>query len=732
MKKLFQKLFSGKASTASTFTYFSQLGRAVPAPKDIESYSREGYAKCVVAYRGVNLIADAISSYKFNLYEQRGDEKIQIFNHPIIDLLKNPNPVQSRETFIKFMVSFYAIAGNTYIEEVNTSRNADNPPDELWILYPQYMKIAPGQFAVPSAYVHKIGTNERKWEVDIMGRSQILHVKTFNPLNRWYGLSPLEPARYEIDQYNEGNVWNLSLLKNGARPSGAIVYKPERGDGKLLKEQRDQIKSDLAEMSGSVSGRVGMPMVLDGGMDFKEFGMNMKDMDFVKNKEVTAKDVGQALGVPGQLIGIKDAQTYNNYEQAKMAFHVDTALPIGKTVVGQFNKMLVPKYGNPNLFIEIDEDEIPALEQLRKERFEKYDKATFLSPNEKRDATGYSPYAPTGEPGDSILVNASQIALEDITDIGSEPLTDTEDVTGSEDNDDEKTLPGSPVFKQINIESDRAKRQLFNSIVRKRLKFERTFAIQMAAALRKQGEEMAKNVEGVSNELAPFVVATTLEDTKDDLFKVLKRNIRAVAEEFGEDTLAIAKSCPDHFDTKQEDFLAGPRGKFHTFLDEWVDEEAARQVSLINKTTKKRITKAIREAIADHIEAGEAGEVALSKTIQKTYRGFTNARARTIARTEVHTASNVASREAARALSIPNLQKEWLSDLSDTARGLDENDSTNHISMNGEKVDIDEKFSVFSDDGNDDMDGPGDPSAPADQIINCKCTLIYSTPKGDE
>ena len=55
------------------------------------------------------------------------------------------------------------------------------------------------------------------------GRSTVLHLKTFNPLNDWYGLSPIEAAAYSIDQHNQAGAWNQAMLQNGARPSGAIV-----------------------------------------------------------------------------------------------------------------------------------------------------------------------------------------------------------------------------------------------------------------------------------------------------------------------------------------------------------------------------------------------------------------------------------------------------------------------------------------------------------------------------
>jgi hypothetical protein len=53
---------------------------------------------------------------------------------------------------------------------------------------------------------------------------------------------------------------------------------------------------------------------------------------------------------------------------------------------------------------------------------------------------------------------------------------------------------------------------------------------------------------------------------------------------------------------------------------------------------------------------------------------------------------------------------------------LDDRTRDDHAVINGEKIPIDEKFELP--DGTQ-MDGPGDTSADASQIINCRCTLGF-------
>ena len=57
----------------------------------------------------------------------------------------------------------------------------------------------------------------------ITGQSDILQMKTFHPLDDWYGMAATEPAAREIDTSNASTEWNKNLLDKQARPG--LVYK---------------------------------------------------------------------------------------------------------------------------------------------------------------------------------------------------------------------------------------------------------------------------------------------------------------------------------------------------------------------------------------------------------------------------------------------------------------------------------------------------------------------------
>ena len=102
---------------------------------------------------------------------------------------------------------------------------------------------------------------------------------------------------------------------------------------------------------------------------------------------------------------------------------------------------------------------------------------------------------------------------------------------------------------------------------------------------------------------------------------------------------------------------------------------------------------------------------------------FSVSRARAVARTEMHNAFEAGNRMAVDQSTLPRV-KIWLA-------SEDERTRQGHSEIDGESVPLNQNFSVplYDHEGSllekTEMVGPGDPSAPAGQVINCRCTLLY-------
>ena len=387
--------------------YYNSLGYDSAPKIAYDDLATDGYSENAIVYRCINEISNNASRVKMMLF--RGDQEVD--NHPLLDLLYNPSPTMSQVEWFQALYSYLLISGNNYILSVG----GDNtPPTELYNLRPDRMKIRSGTRAMPVAYDYMLkGQIVESYIVDqATGGSKVKHIKLFNPLDDYYGMSPMQASSVDIDQHNLANKHNVNLLQNGARPSGAVIFNPKDETGghvQLSDVQRNQLMNDVNQRF-SGTNNAGKPMLLEGDFEWKEMGLSPKDMDFIQLKNMSAKDIALVYGVPSQLIGIPDSQTYSNFAEAKLALYNETIIPLLDRIQGDLNEWLVPMFNEQGLELRYDIDSIPAMAEQRKRVFESVSagvKDGILTRNEAREQLGYEPM----EGADSLLVPANLMPL---------------------------------------------------------------------------------------------------------------------------------------------------------------------------------------------------------------------------------------------------------------------------------------------------------------------------------
>ena len=319
-------LFSDTAG-AGARSYMVMPGQPVWTDRNYTQFALEAYIRNVIAYRAIGMVAGAASSIKLKMVATASKNAgREIKNHPVLTLLAQPNLAQAKGDFFQALYKYRLISGNAYIQAVGPK---GEPANELHLLRPDRMAVLAGKGAMPGGYRYTVNGQYTDFSVDrITGRSSILHLKAFHPLNDWYGLSPVEAAAYSIDQHNQSGAWNQALLQNGARPSGALVVGVDSACGGTLSEdQYNRVKAQIdMQFSGAINA--GRPLLLEGGLDWKEMSLTPKDMDFIEAKNSSARDIALAFGVPPQLLGIPGDNTYSNLQEARLALWEQTVVPL--------------------------------------------------------------------------------------------------------------------------------------------------------------------------------------------------------------------------------------------------------------------------------------------------------------------------------------------------------------------------------------------------------------------
>lgn len=397
----------GKDSATGPMISLRRVGRPVWSDRRYTAFAREGYKQNVIAYSSIRKLAENAAAIPLLLY--RGD--VEVADHPFLKVLQRPNPWQSGAELIDALVSYLKIGGDGFLEEVSL----DGAIRELYALRPDRMKPIAGRRGYPSAWDYSVdGTTSFRFEMDLGPGRQlpIMHMREFNPLDDWRGMSPMEAVAFSVDVHNAAGGYNKALLDNSASPSGALVYEGgEDSDGTLSTDQFNRLKSELVERHSGTKN-AGRPMLLEGGLKWEAMGMTPKEMEFVIGKREAAREIALGLGVPPMILGIPGDNTYSNYQEANRAFHRQTVLPMMDKICAAITNWVQPTY--PDIRVGYNIDAVEALSTEREQAWKRVSDANFLTTDEKRDATGYSPYKPSEEPGGTILVAGTMTPLDDV------------------------------------------------------------------------------------------------------------------------------------------------------------------------------------------------------------------------------------------------------------------------------------------------------------------------------
>ncbi|MFD2264337.1 phage portal protein [Lacibacterium aquatile] len=321
-----------------------------------------------IAHRCLTLIARSVASVPWLLYR----DQVEVTRHSALSLLSGGAGAR----LVESLASLLVIEGEAFVLPNGVGGGA---PVEL--------------LSIAGFKVTKRGE-----AIEIGGRSfassEICHLKRADPMQGPRGRGDLQAAARAIDSHDAALRWNEALLESGARPSLALVYDPKDGPAHLSDEQFMRLKAELKAQVGGAE-QAGSLMLLDDGLTVQELSLNPKDMDWLAGRKQAALDIATAFGVPAQLIGIPDAQTYANMEQARLAFWEDTILPLLRLIQDGIGDWLLPQFERGLRFAP-DEDAIPALVERRHALFAKLSGASFLTTNERRAAAGYPPL-PNGD-----------------------------------------------------------------------------------------------------------------------------------------------------------------------------------------------------------------------------------------------------------------------------------------------------------------------------------------------
>jgi HK97 family phage portal protein len=370
-------LFRGKKSM---YADINRRGQTVWSVQNDEAYIKEAFEKVVWVYSCITKIASCVSSVPWRLYKENKGAKIkELSSHNLLDMFNgNVNPLYSSADFFEIWATYLAIQGKFFAL-------FDNPvmPTMLTPLYPHRVKIkaTKDRFDTENMVEYYEYMNEIKFSPNML-----LWSKFFDPLDFYDGLSPIRVGARTIDTENSAIAWNKDSFDNLGMPPGGIHLTNPSPD--TIEAVKKRWRTDYA---GPKNAR--MPIIFDAEkMNYINFGLNQIDMDFLNQRKVTRTEICSMFGVPGQVVGDPEGQTYANYAEALKSFWVDTVIRRYLNKIRyELNQSVVKKY-DASLYLNYD---VSGVEVLQESAGFKYESSrglftdNIVTQNEARKLIGF-------------------------------------------------------------------------------------------------------------------------------------------------------------------------------------------------------------------------------------------------------------------------------------------------------------------------------------------------------
>lgn len=652
-----------------------------------ETYSPEKYGEYIATSNGVysclKIRSDLLTSIPLKLYKLRGENKVEVTNGNLYNLLQKVNPFWTFNRLLDMTEKSLGLWGSCYwfVERGNGGRGT---PREIWWAKPDRVRVFPDSANYISHFEYDWNGQKIRFEPN-----ETIWLRYPNPINEFAGLSPLAAARLAADMASASMQSNMNIFKNGIQAGGAVL--PKAGT-ELTKDQADTIEETLGRRFKGVD-KAHRWAVFRFEAEMKQVGFSPKDAEFLGGLKWALEDICRAYSVPLDLVG--GERTYANVENAERAIWIRAINPEARFIAAELTEQLLPMFGEADV-AEFDMSEIEALHESETAKWgrEQGQLTTgAITINEWREDHGLKKVAW----GDVWWAQASLTPVS--TDEPPEPKPVPEPLTNEQPLDDEKTPAGeapSPRWHRVRaVEFGSAEHDvLWRRFARRTERHEETlgktvaelFSRQKDSILARLYQRAARTGGDAADE--PFDMAQWIKTFRSDVRPVIRNIVKdAGAEALDDLGLAII------FDVTEP------------AVANFLEKRAQRFAKEVNKTTWDQLKKSLSEGM----DAGE-GIPELANRVEGIMADRIASSKETIARTETIGAYNGGTLEAWKQSGEVD-GKEWLSELSDRTRD-------SHRDAHGQVVGIDDDFIVGSGHG----PAPGQIGL-AEEDINCRCSM---------
>lgn len=633
---------------------------------------------------------------------KKGKEDTLIEEHPILDLMRNPNPFMSGTNFYEAIL--WHLLTNTVrtpggqafvVGEKPTNFKKGEIPQELWVFGDEAMSPIVDKQNILVGWKLGMGGGHTTTEM-ILNLDQVIRINLFNKYDLKLGLSPLSAVMIEVDQDAKAKEYNTRFLENGASAGGMVSLDGAPPDKQIWESLKTQFAQQHAGFQNA-----GKTMFMPWMLKFEQFAKSHVDFAYMEQLAWNKDSILAAYRVNKWAVGDSKDLNYATSKEATRQLYERAIKPIMRTMFTELNEGWIRFIDKRDLRIKAD---LSQVEALKEDRALKIRDASILIADGLPPAAAWEyvgldietdpfPWLKENLSGGALMASATG-------DNPDKPVI-SKPVEANKPPDEKPAKPKAALIVITKDERENLSKfyvdKIFNPGEKELLPVVTKFMISQRNAMQEFAKEILKGSASPKDlTAASFLMPKNGEDSKiirafQPIFmSQVKRTLRQLHHD-------LPKKALDLDSTEDE---------INAFL-----KSRLLSLSEINDTSFSGVEDQLSQIITDGIDQNQTMDElghSIHDGIFDVYQGRLK-RTGTIARTETATVTSGVRFEVFKTNKIQ--RQEWL-----TAHDSRVRDS--HKEEDGHIIKVGDKFPVTH------LHYPSDKAGPPEETISCRCVAL--------
>ena len=295
------------------------------ASKSGEVVTEDRALKHTTIYACIKLLAETVAQLPIKLYRKDadGEQVEQIVDHPVADLLDEPNRFQSTFELFELLMAHAAGWGNGYL---HTERNVLGEVIAIVPMHPS--RIEPVVDGREVVYLYQADDGGR---AKIPARN-VIHIRALGT-DILKGISPIRAHAEAIGAAIAAVKFGGGFFGGNATLGGVLEVPDTLND-----EARMRLRRSWEALKGQ--GYAGTA-VLEEGLKYTPIGIPPEESQFVQTRQLSRSELAAIWSIPPHMIGDLGNTAYNNIAEQSLHFMRHTMTPWVRKIEERLDRVLL-------------------------------------------------------------------------------------------------------------------------------------------------------------------------------------------------------------------------------------------------------------------------------------------------------------------------------------------------------------------------------------------------------